>query len=434
MSLLPRRTATELAARNSELPADVILRAQVIIDRVREGGESALLELTEEFGERKRDDPLVLGRRAMRDALDALSREDRVRLERVAGRIAHFASAQRAALSDVTVPIAGGKAGHIAAPVESAGCYVPGGRYPLPSSALMTAIPARIAGVERVWVATPRPHPVTLAAAALADVDGVLVAGGAHAIAALAFGAGPVPAADVIVGPGNVFVTAAKQLLAGRVGIDMIAGPSELVVLADASADPALIAADLLAQAEHDELAVPVLVTTSKVLLADVEVQLLAQLADLTTGSTARAALANGGAVLCDSLEDACRAVDLIAPEHLELLVENAHEVRDRLRHWGAAFVGAGAAEVLGDYGAGPNHTLPTSRAARFTGGLSVFTFLRIRSWMSIEDPAAAVTLAEDAEWFACVEGLEAHARAARHRIPPGTGSVREGTLYRIPS
>jgi phosphoribosyl-ATP pyrophosphohydrolase/phosphoribosyl-AMP cyclohydrolase/histidinol dehydrogenase len=298
----------------------------------------------------------------------------------------------------------------------------------------MTAIPARTAGVERLWIATPRAHPVTLAAAALADVDGILIAGGAHAIAALAFGAGPVPAADVIVGPGNVYVTAAKQLLAGRVGIDMIAGPSELVVLADESADPAVVAADLLAQAEHDELAVPVLVTTSKVSWAEVELELIDQLADLPTASTARAALANGGVVLCESLDDACRAVDLIAPEHLELLIENAAEIRDRIRHWGAAFVGAGAAEVLGDYGAGPNHTLPTSRAARFTGGLSVFTFLRIRSWMSIDDAAAATVLAEDAEWFARVEGLEGHARAARHRIPPGTGSVGENTLYRIPS
>jgi phosphoribosyl-ATP pyrophosphohydrolase/phosphoribosyl-AMP cyclohydrolase/histidinol dehydrogenase len=434
MSLFPRRTAAELAARNSEVPAEALRRAGEIIDRVRDGGEAALRSLTEEFGERRRVDPLVLDRPALRDALDALSRDDRARLARVAERITRFAQAQRAALSDLTIPIPGGTAGHVAVPVESAGCYVPGGRYPLPSSALMTAIPARVAGVSRIWLATPRPHPMTLAAAALADADGVLVAGGAHAIAALAFGAGPIPAADVVVGPGNVYVTAAKQLVSGRVGIDLLAGPSELVVLADAAADPGLIAADLLAQAEHDELAVPVLVTTSMALMQKVTRELMRQLEDLSTAVTARAALANGGVVLCESLDDACRAVDLIAPEHLELLIENPHEVKTRIRHWGAAFVGAGAAEVLGDYGAGPNHTLPTSRAARFTGGLSVFTFLRIRSWMAVEDAVLASTLAEDAEWFARIEGLEGHARAAARRIPASTGRVGEGTLLRMSS
>lgn len=434
MSLLPLRTAAELAARNSAVPADALRRAEEIIVRVRDGGEAELRALTEEFGERRREDPLALHRPALRDALDALSRDDRGRLERVAGRVARFAEAQRAALSDLTVSIPGGTAGHVAVPVESAGCYVPGGRYPLPSSALMTAIPARVAGVSRIWIATPRPHPMTLAAAALADVDGVLVAGGAHAIAALAFGAGPVPAADVVVGPGNVFVTAAKQLVAGQIGIDMLAGPSELVVLADDSADPSLVAADLIAQAEHDEQAVPVLVTTSTTLVENVLLELARQLEDLGTAATARAALANGGVVLCESLDEACRAVDLIAPEHLELLIENAPEVKGKIRHWGAAFVGAGAAEVLGDYGAGPNHTLPTSGAARFTGGLSVFTFLRIRSWMAVEDAAAAATLAEDAEWFARIEGLEGHARAAARRIPASTASVGEDTLHRMSS
>jgi phosphoribosyl-ATP pyrophosphohydrolase/phosphoribosyl-AMP cyclohydrolase/histidinol dehydrogenase len=374
MSLFPLRTAAELAARNSALPTEAIRRAQEIMDRVGQGGEAALRALTEEFGERRRDDPLVIGRPALQEALDGLSREDRTRLERIAGRIAGFAEAQRAALADVTVPIPGGSAGHVAVPVDVAGCYVPGGRYPLPSSALMTAIPARVAGVKRTWIATPRPHPMILAAGALAEVDGVLVAGGAHAIAALAYGVGPVPAADVVVGPGNVYVTAAKQLLAGRVGVDMLAGPSELVVLADESADPALVAADLIAQAEHDERAVPVLVTTSAMMVKQVSRELASQLDDLPTAVTARAALANGGAVLCKDLDAACRVVDLIAPEHLELLLESVDGVKEQIRNWGAAFVGAGAAEVLGDYGAGPNHTLPTSRAARFTGGLSVFT------------------------------------------------------------
>jgi phosphoribosyl-ATP pyrophosphohydrolase/phosphoribosyl-AMP cyclohydrolase/histidinol dehydrogenase len=297
----------------------------------------------------------------------------------------------------------------------------------------MTTIPARAAGVREIWVATPQPHPITLAAAALSNVDGVVVAGGAHAIAALALGAGPVPAVDVVAGPGNVYVTAAKQLLAGRVGIDMLAGPSELVVVADHTADPALVAADLLAQAEHDVLAVPVLVTTHAPLVEQVEAELARQLETLATADIARAALANGGALVVEHIDEACRVVNRLAPEHLELQVRDAPKVAGRIRNCGAIFIGAGAGEVLGDYGAGPNHTLPTSRAARFTGGLSVFTFLRIRTWMAIDDVAAARDLAEDAAWFARVEGLEAHARAAGLRIPSQTPSVVEdislGTL-----
>lgn len=416
MRLLPLRTADDLATRGAELPAEAVGAARRIVEEVRRDGVTAVQRFTERFGERVPGDPLVLDRAALRAALDRLGREDRVRLERVTARIRAFAEAQRGALTDVTIPIPGGLAGQQAVPVERAGCYVPGGRYPLPSSALMTAIPARVAGVPTVWVATPRAHPVTLAAAALAEVDGVLLAGGAHAIAALAFGAGPVPAVDVIVGPGNVYVTAAKQLVAGRVGIDMLAGPSELVILAEAGADPALVAADLLAQAEHDVLAVPILVTTHAPLIDAVEAELRAQLADLTTAEVARAALANGGVIACDSIERAIAVVDRLAPEHLEVLARDAAALRDRLRHCGAVFLGAGAAEVLGDYGAGPNHTLPTGRAARFRGGLSVYDFLRVRTWMTIENPRAATVLADDAAWLGRVEGLEAHARAAERR------------------
>jgi len=431
MSLLPLRSVEELSMRRTELPADAVSAAREIIETVRTGGEPALRRLTEQFGERAPGDPLLLDRPALRRALDALDHAERGRLERVAARIASFAASQRTTLSDVTVAIPGGKAGHTVVPVQRAGCYVPGGRYPLPSSALMTAIPARAAGVGEVWLATPRPHPVTLAAAALADVEGVLVAGGAHAIAALAFGVGPVPAVDVVVGPGNVYVTAAKQALAGKVGIDMIAGPSELVILADRTADPALVAADLLAQAEHDVLALPILVSIDGGLVAEVQAELARQLEDLPTADVARAALCNGGALVIADLAHACEIVDLLAPEHVELLVEDPAAVARRIHNAGALFIGAGAGEVLGDYGAGPNHTLPTSGAARFTGGLSVFNFLRVRTWMSIDDPPGAAVLAEDAEWFARVEGLEAHARAAALRIPLGAPSVGNHTPFR---
>jgi phosphoribosyl-ATP pyrophosphohydrolase/phosphoribosyl-AMP cyclohydrolase/histidinol dehydrogenase len=388
-----------------------------IVARIRQEGEPALRALTEQFAERAPGDPLVIEPPELHRALERLPREDRARLERVAGRISAFAEAQRGALRDIVVPIPGGVAGHTATPMERAGCYVPGGRYPLPSSALMTALPARVAGVRDIWIATPKPAPVTLAAAALAGAEGVLVAGGAHAIAALAFGAGPVPACDAVVGPGNLYVTAAKQLVAGRVAIDMLAGPSELVILADHTADPGLVAADLLAQAEHDTEALPVLVTTYQPLLAAVEAELAVQLADLPTAPTARAALANGGAIWCPSLEQACAACSELAAEHLELMVEDPESVRGRITQYGALFIGDGAAEVFGDYGAGPNHTLPTSRTARSHAGLSVFTFLRTRTWMRVDDPAAAHTLAQDAAWFGRIEGLEAHARAAERRL-----------------
>ncbi|HSN55573.1 MAG TPA: histidinol dehydrogenase, partial [Candidatus Sulfomarinibacteraceae bacterium] len=247
--------------RREAVDRDTLDRAAVIVDRVRSGGEAALREIAEELGDLAPGSPLVLGRDALDAARDGLDSEVVDLLERTADRIAAFADAQRHSLVDLKAPVPGGIAGHAVAPVERAGCYAPGGRYPLPSSVLMTAVTARAAGVAEVWVASPRPTAVTLAAAAVAGADAVLAVGGAHAIAALAFGAGPVPACDVVVGPGNRWVTAAKKLVAGAVGIDMLAGPSELVVLADATADPAVVAADLLAQAEHDTDARPVLIS-----------------------------------------------------------------------------------------------------------------------------------------------------------------------------
>jgi phosphoribosyl-ATP pyrophosphohydrolase/phosphoribosyl-AMP cyclohydrolase/histidinol dehydrogenase len=219
-----------------------------------------------------------------------------------------------------------------------------------------------------------------------------------------------------VVGPGNRWVTAAKKLVAGRVGIDMLAGPSELVVLADSGADPELVAADLLAQAEHDPDALPVLVTTAAGLAEAVESALARQLIDLPTRETAAAALGNGFAVVASDLDEAVAVCDRLAPEHLQVLTANADAVAARLRHWGGLFIGAASAEVLGDYGAGPNHTLPTGGVARFKGGLSVLDFLRVRTWLRL-DGGADPELARDAAALARLEGLEAHARAAERRL-----------------
>ncbi len=397
-------------------PLDEVTRAVAahIVDDVRARGWEALVSHATRLGDAKPGDTLVLRRDALEEAYRTLPEADQGLLTRTAERIRSFALIQKKALSEIAAPVGGGRAGHEVVPIERAGCYAPGGRFPLPSSVLMTAVTARAAGVSTVWVASPRPAQVTLAAAFVAGADGLLAVGGAQAIGALAFGAGEIPACDAIVGPGNRWVTAAKQRVAGHVAIDMLAGPSELLILADDTADPALVAADLLAQAEHDTDALPVLVSLDPTLPERVRAELAKQIETLPTADTARAALLHGFAVIEPDLHKAVEIVDRIAPEHLQILLADPGLAADRTRHAGALFLGPKSAEVLGDYGAGPNHVLPTSRGARSRAGLSVFTFLRIRTWMELSDPAE---VARDAAALARLEGLEAHARAAEMRI-----------------
>lgn len=404
--------------RRDPADAETLTRAAEIVADVRRRGETACREHAERLGDLRPGEPLTRTRGELEAALQTLPDTERELLRRTADRIRHFARAQRECLNDLTVEVPGGFAGHTLEPVRRAGCYAPGGRFPLPSSVLMTAVTARVAGVETVWVASPRPTPVTLAAAAIAGADGLLAAGGAQAIAALAYGAGAAPACDAVVGPGNRWVTAAKQLVAGHVAIDLLAGPSELVALADEFADPALIAADLLAQAEHDDDALPALIALDEKIVAAVERELETQLKTLPTAATARRALANGFAVVAPDWDAAVELCDRLAPEHLQLHITPIKHIAPRLRHYGALFIGAPAAEVLGDYGIGPNHVLPTGGTARSTGGLSVFTFLRVRTWLRIDDPHAAVGAARDAAALARLEGLAAHARAAERRLP----------------
>lgn len=411
------RASQVQAQLRDPVEADVLAGAEKIVADVRAGGDVALRRFAEKFSEISVGAPLTLSPAELRKVFDSISTQDQQLLTRVADRIRGFAEAQRDALKPMTHPLPGGEAGHWIAPVDVAGCYAPGGKFPLPSSVLMTAVTARAAGVKTVVVASPKPTPITLAAAHVAGADLFLSCGGAHAIAAMAFGTASVPRADIVVGPGNPWTTAAKKIVSGYVAIDMLAGPSELLVYADASADPAIIAADLLAQAEHGADSLPVLVTASEKLIGEVNGEIARQLATLPTHATASAAVTNGYAVLVKDEEEAVRVIDAIAPEHLELLCANADLLATRVNHYGAAFVGAGAAEVLGDYGAGPNHTLPTGGTARFTGGLSVFHFLRIRTWMRVNDLGAARQLVADARDLGRHEGLEAHARAAEARL-----------------
>ncbi|MFG0257662.1 MAG: histidinol dehydrogenase [Phycisphaerales bacterium JB043] len=416
--LLRRVNADELRRVTcSPVDQETLSSARAITERVRDEGASAVRAFAEQFGERGPAGPLVLGRAQMRAAFEALSQDDCALLERTGDRIRAFAQAQRDAIRSVDVPIPGGCAGHTIEPIENAGCYAPAGRYPLPSSVLMTAITARVAGCQRVVVASPGANPVALAAAAIAGADEFLAVGGAHAIASMAYGFDGFPPCDVIAGPGNKWVTAAKQFVSGVVGIDMLAGPSELLVLADETADPDMIASDLIAQAEHDTDAVPMLVTTSRSIADDVEGALITRLEHLATRAIALEALENGFACVVDSLEEACAAVNTIAPEHLEIMTRDPQTVAGSIRNAGALFIGAASAEVLGDYGAGPNHTLPTGRTARFQAGLSVMHFLRLRTWMRIDEPERADPLIRDASALAGIEGLAGHAASARARL-----------------
>lgn len=410
-------TEDQLAARApSAIDAATLATAASMLEDIRRGGDAAALAHARRFGDLAEGESAVRSRTECEAALRRLPGEQRELMQRVAERIRVFAAAQRGCLRDLSRPIPGGAAGHTCVPVHAAGCYAPGGRYPLPSSVLMTVVTARVAGVAEVWVASPRPTDATLAAAAIAGADGVLAIGGVQAVAAMADGLLGVPRCDVIVGPGNRWVTAAKQLVSGRVGIDMLAGPSELLVLADDAADAEVIAADLLAQAEHDDDAVPMLISTSAAVAERTEAALSRQLANLPTAATASRALRNGFTLMARDVDDAVRLCNRIGPEHLEVLTRDAEAVAARIGAAGAIFIGSAAAEVLGDYGAGPNHVLPTGGTARFRAGLSVFTFVRVRTWMRVDDPAAAAGLYADAAALARMESLEGHARASEIR------------------
>jgi len=406
-------------------------QALEIIQAVRQEREEGLLKQAWRFkelpeGERK----FVLSREELRGAFEALPSEQRELLERTAERIRAFAKAQLASVRPVEVDIAGGRAGQTVEPVRRAGCYAPGGRYPLPSSVLMTACTACTAGVAEVVVASPCPSEVTKAAAYVAGAGCLLTIGGAQAIAAMAYGVG-VTACDIIVGPGNKWVTAAKSIVNGICGIDMLAGPSEVLVIADGAADPEVLAADLLAQAEHDVEARPILVTPERSVVERVNEALRRQLAVLPTRDVAIPAVRKGFAVLTKDMAAAVDAANRIAPEHLEVQTKNSQEVSNSCKSFGGLFIGQLAAEVLGDYGAGPNHVLPTSCTAKYTGGLSVHTFLRLRTWMRIDDGEAAQQQVRDSVALARLEGLEGHARAAERRLAAAPGNGAEAKKQR---
>lgn len=429
MSLLAVKSAAEASVREctSELfDNETYLSTRSVVADVKKRGEVAVLELAVKYKEIETSDAsaLLLSREQLKQAYDNLDEKSRGVLDRVAARIKSFAEAQAKSLVPLSVSVCGGKTGHSLLPIASAGCYAPGGRYPLPSSVLMTAMTAKVAGVGRIIVASPKPTQIVKAAAFVSGATALLAAGGAHAIAALAYGINGIEPVDVIAGPGNRYVTAAKSIVSSFVKIDALAGPSECLVVADSGADASTIASDLLAQAEHDDDARAILVTTSQEILKKVEASLEEQLSTLPSAPTARNALKNSFAVIVNSIEEAIPVVDAIAPEHLELHFAGASNFRDRFANAGAVFVGHHSAEVLGDYGFGPNHVLPTLGSARYSSGLSVFTFLRTRTWIELDNLAAAQSAVQDAVDMARLEGLEGHARSAEKRLVKNEAST----------
>lgn len=388
-----------------------------ILNDIQSGKASSVLEYAKKFKEIAPDQSIFVDSKELKHAYDTLTQEDRDVLSRVASRIRAFAQAQLDSVQNLVHPVEGGFVGHTIMPMEVAGCYAPGGRFPLPSSVLMTVIPARVAGVKTVCLASPKPTQHTLAAAYIAGVDVMLRIGGAQAIGAMAYGIDNIPAADIIVGPGNRYVTAAKQIVSSQCAIDLPAGPSELAILADETADPKTLAADLLAQAEHDTDAWPLLISPSRLLIDSVEAEIKTQLSTLSTAAIASVSLSNGLAIHVDTMEEALKILNHLAMEHVEIICKNAQELAKQVMQGGGLFIGRFSAEVIGDYGVGPNHTLPTGGCARHKAGLSVFNFLRMRTWIDIEDPEAAQQIYRDSASLARIEGLEAHARAAETRL-----------------
>lgn len=402
--------------RGSAAEVDVAVAA--IVQAVKAEGLPAVLRFAEQFDRAALTEETL---RVTAEDIDAgaaaCPQSVRDAIDFAAERIRTYHARQRPADAQWTDET-GTRLGWRWTPLEAVGIYVPGGRAAYPSTVLMNAVPAKVAGVDRIAMVTPpgRMQPAVLAAAKAAGVTEIWRLGGAHAVAALAYGAGPIAAVDKIVGPGNAFVTAAKRRLYGVVGIDALAGPSEIVVVADGANNPDWIAADLLSQAEHDPAAQSILITDDAAFADAVCAAIQVQLKTLATGEDAAASWRNHGAVVICPLEDSPPLVDLIAPEHVEFAVEQPERLSDRVRHAGAIFLGRHAPEAIGDYVAGSNHVLPTSRAARFSSGLSIYDFLKRTSLIQC-DAEAFAKLAGATVALAEAEGLPAHARSASIRL-----------------
>jgi histidinol dehydrogenase len=384
--IIPSTESGRLLERKAARFAEAESVVRPILDGVRRRGDKALLEYARKFDRLDRRS-VAVDRGELDTAARALPRAFRSAIATAARNIRAFARLQMPQpASAVIAP--GLRLGQLIRPLDTVAAYIPSGRYPLPSTLMMTVIPAQVAGVPNICVSTPRPVPEILGTAALLKADRVFLMGGAHAIAAFAYGTRTVPRADRIVGPGNIYVAAAKKLLAGEVGIDFIAGPTEILIIADADANPAWLAADMLAQAEHDTDASAILLTRSKRLAAAVAKEIERQLAGLPTRDTARVAIdRNSAIILVSGLDEAAELSNRFAPEHLS--IPDAR-LLPAIRHAGSIFIGPASPEAAGDYASGPNHVLPTSGAARLRGGLSAADFVKVISVQQLSPRALA--------------------------------------------
>ncbi len=413
---------SELVAVDASVDPEITRRAEAIVEDVRARGDAAVLEYTERFDRlpAKSMSDLVITAEEMREALVGLPENERLALEEAAERIRVFHEKQLGE-SFTMVDAMGSRLGQRVTPVASVGLYVPGGKAAYPSSVLMNAMPALVAGVKRIEMVVPTPggarNQLVLAAASLAGVSRAFTIGGAQAVAALAYGTETIESVDKIVGPGNAYVAAAKRKVFGRVGIDMIAGPSEILVICDGKTDPDWIAMDLFSQAEHDELAQAILLTPDAEFADKVAESMARQLPEMPRREIIEKSLANRGAIIVTrDLEEACRIADTIAPEHLEMSTDEPEKWAELIHHAGAIFLGRFTCEALGDYCAGPNHVLPTSRTARFSSPLGVYDFQKRTSMIHVSDEGVQ-RLGRVAATLAYGENLQSHARSAEYRL-----------------
>jgi histidinol dehydrogenase len=386
-----------------------------ILKEVKKTGDVAVKKYTKKF-----DNILLkkiqISKKQIKDAYNQVDARYVTTLKQAAKNIEFFAKKQLNNFKNFEVKNKGVLLGQKIVPLQKVGCYVPGGRYPLPSSALMNIIPAKIAGVKEIIVCSPKIHNLTIVAANIAGADKIFNVGGIQAVGGMAYGTKTIPKVDKIVGPGNKFVATAKKEVCGVVGIDFIAGPSEILIIADETGNPEFIAADLLAQAEHDPNARCDLLVTSKKLAKEVNKRLKIQLNDLSTKEIAKIALKNGKIVIVKNLDQAIEISNKRAPEHLELQVKNTNSLIKKLVNYGSLFIGNYSAEVFGDYCSGTNHTLPTNGAPNYTGGLSVKDFVKILTYQKM-DKKSCSKLGKIASKIAEMEGLKAHKNAVDIRL-----------------
>jgi len=386
-----------------------------IIQYVKIHGDAAIRKYSKQFGDGDLQQ-FELTEEEIERAVNSTPEDFKACIKQAISNIQAFAEVQFASLKEVETSVNGVKLGHRIIPLERIGAYVPGGNYPLPSSALMSIIPAKVAGVKEVIVCSPKIQPATITACKLAGADRIFRIGGVQAVAAMAYGTKSVPQVNKITGPGNKYVTAAKKEVYGVCGIDFLAGPSEVMIIADKTANPDFIAADMLAQAEHDVDARAYLITTSDPLAQKVVLKIEEFLKTLKTSEIASKAIEESFIILVDTIEQAVEISERKAPEHLEICYKNAGEDIDKYKNYGSLFIGNFSAEVFGDYCSGTNHTLPTNGVAKYSGGLSVFDFIKIQTYQEISAKAARESLSQIASKLAETEGLYAHKLSANLR------------------